>query len=277
VDNILQSNERLTAIANRCGTDKGSLANGYTCIYEMLFGLLRDRPIRLLEIGLAMGGPELDQSADRRVTDVPSIRMWRDFFPHAHIYGLDISDFSAFQTEWFTFFRADCSDSGALQSIARKGIEFDIIIDDGSHASFHQQLTFSNLFPCLKSGGLYVIEDLDWQPTVYEASLPPAMKTADLLFMFKHALNAPPFSDVDSIGTVLLFDEDSLIDLRKRYNYDNSVVPLISHYADRTSHGIARFRSHLRRIADECLAIAQAIAGRPRKPRRLKLAVLQKC
>jgi hypothetical protein len=40
----------------------------------------------------------------------------------------------------------------------------DVIIDDGSHASFDQQMTFREFFPLLADGGWYFIEDLDWQP-----------------------------------------------------------------------------------------------------------------
>jgi hypothetical protein len=39
-----------------------------------------------------------------------------------------------------------------------------VIIDDGSHASFDQQMTFRELWPLLADGGWYFIEDLDWQP-----------------------------------------------------------------------------------------------------------------
>jgi hypothetical protein len=41
---------------------------------------------------------------------------------------------------------------------------FDVIIDDGSHASVDQQLCFRSFFPLLADGGWYFIEDLDWQP-----------------------------------------------------------------------------------------------------------------
>src|SRR5262249_19201573 len=41
-----------------------------------------------------------------------------------------------------------------------KGIEFDLIIDDGSHRPDHQQITFGFFFKKLKTGGLYFIEDL---------------------------------------------------------------------------------------------------------------------
>ena len=44
--------------------------------------------------------------------------------------------------------------------IQENGGDFDIIIDDGSHKMNHQQISFDVLFPHLKSGGIYVIEDL---------------------------------------------------------------------------------------------------------------------
>ena len=39
-----------------------------------------------------------------------------------------------------------------------------MIIDDGSHASFDEQLTLREFFPLLAEGGWYFLEDLDWQP-----------------------------------------------------------------------------------------------------------------
>ena len=104
----------LTDIANRCGTDKGTVhgaAHAYTVIYDLMFHSLRDQAINLLEIGLSAGGPEVERgTASRDVTDVPSIRMWHEYFPKATIYGLDISDFSKFETDWFRFFCADAGD-----------------------------------------------------------------------------------------------------------------------------------------------------------------------
>ena len=177
----------LTKFANRYGTDKGTTAgnaHAYSCVYDALFSFMRDRPINLMEIGLAIGGPELGQNPDRQVTDVPSLRMWHEYFPHAHIFGVDISDFCRFEADYFTFFRADCGDGDALARIANSVPSCDIIIDDGSHASYHQQLTLTHLFPLVKSGGFYIVEDLDWQPPVYERQLPRVPKTADLLSDF---------------------------------------------------------------------------------------------
>jgi hypothetical protein len=63
--------------------------------------------------------------------------------------------------------------------------EFDIILDDASHASHHQQNAFLELFPKLTSGGIYIIEDLRWQPEAYER--PGITKTAELFRGFSQA------------------------------------------------------------------------------------------
>lgn len=144
----------LTELANKFGTDKGTIsqaAHSYTTIYDLLLSSRRDQALNILEIGLSTGGPELGNPADRTVTDIPSVKMWHEFFPQAKIYGVDISDFSKFREEWFYFIQADCGDEPQLEKAADLGIDFDIIVDDGSHASFHQQLTLLKLSQLLKA------------------------------------------------------------------------------------------------------------------------------
>jgi hypothetical protein len=172
----------LTALADRFGSDKGSTKHRYTELYHMLFHPWRDQPISFLEMGLFIGGPEHGISADRKTDDLPSIRMWLEFFPRAQIHGLDVSDFSWFRHERFAFHRCDMDDRANIAAARAVMPEFDIIIDDASHASHHQQNGFLELFPRLKSGGLYIIEDLRWQPETYEK--PGITKTAALFRSF---------------------------------------------------------------------------------------------
>ncbi|UXX82030.1 hypothetical protein [Roseovarius pelagicus] len=175
-------NENLTDLADRYGSDKGSTKHRYTELYHMLFHPYRQRKINFLEMGLLIGGPEHGIDKDRKTTDVPSIRMWLEYFPKANIHGLDVSDFSWFEHERFTFHRCDMDDRAEIARTMDAMDAPDIVIDDASHASHHQQNAFLEIFPKLKSGGLYIIEDLRWQPDPYE--VPGITKTAALLRSF---------------------------------------------------------------------------------------------
>jgi hypothetical protein len=186
--------ENLTALADRYGSDKGSTKHRYTELYHMLFHPYRDRAITFLEMGLLIGGPEHGASADRETKDLPSIRMWLEFFPKAKILGLDVSDFAWFHHDRFTFHRCDMDDRANIDAAAARMPALDIIIDDASHASHHQQNGFLSLWPKLRSGGLYVIEDLRWQPEAYEK--PGITKTAALFRGFSEHRH---FSHADAL------------------------------------------------------------------------------
>jgi len=168
----------LTDLADKYGSDKGSSKHRYTELYNMLFQPYRRRKITFLEMGLQIGGPEHGESADRKTTDAPSVRMWLEYFSKAKIIGLDISDFSWFKDDRFTFVRCDMGERANIAKAAAVADSFNIIIDDAAHASHHQQQAFAELFPKLASGGLYIIEDLRWQPAEMETKGWP--KTADL-------------------------------------------------------------------------------------------------
>jgi hypothetical protein len=168
----------LTDLADRYGSDKGSAKHRYSELYQMLFLPYRMRAINFLEMGLMIGGPEHGHSKDRETTDAPSVRMWLEYFPKARIFGLDISDFSWLKDPRFTFLRCDMDVRENIRAATAGLPAMTIIIDDASHASHHQQNAFLELFPRLASGGLYVIEDLRWQPETYEK--PGITKTAPL-------------------------------------------------------------------------------------------------
>lgn len=168
----------LTDLADKYGSDKGSTKHRYTELYNMLFQPFRHREITMLEMGLQIGGPEHGKDATRQTTDAPSIRMWLEYFTKAQVIGLDVSDFSWFKEDRFDFIQCDMDKRENIAAVAKDAPEFDIIIDDASHASHHQQYAFLELFPKLKSGGLYIIEDLRWQPDAMETKGYP--KTADM-------------------------------------------------------------------------------------------------
>ena len=178
----------LTSLANRYGTDKGSSRRGhhYTRIYSELFEPLRDRPVRLLEIGLMglrYGGwndDRLRDTGEARGRDAPSLKLWTHYFPRGEIFGFDFNDFSDVAIPRCRIFRGDASRPDDLLAVMDEiGGQLDIIIDDASHASDHQQVTLGTLFPAVAPGGIYIIEDLFFQPS--DREVPGATKTVDLL------------------------------------------------------------------------------------------------
>jgi SAM-dependent methyltransferase len=143
----------LDELARQYKTDKCSEAvtplspKGYARQYSYYLSHLRHEPIRLLEIGIGQGA---------------SLKMWEAYFTQAEIVGIDIGeDCRRFESERAKVFIGDQGDRLFLRSVLDKaGGPFDVIIDDGSHLMHHHRIAFDELFPALRPGGVYVIEDL---------------------------------------------------------------------------------------------------------------------
>jgi hypothetical protein len=91
-----------------------------------------------------------------------SLRAWRDYFPQADVHGMDVQPDTQFSENRI---RTHICDSTAGEQVAsffrvHDGLAFDVIIDDGSHVDVHQLRTLENLYPHLKPGGYYIIEDV---------------------------------------------------------------------------------------------------------------------
>ncbi len=113
-------------------------------MYEKAFRDKREEFRDIFEIGIAFGG---------------SLRLWKEYFPNADVSGMDILDRSDTVPEGMTWYQGDQSKLDDLARIMHK--EYDLILDDGSHVDWHIQFSLAHLFPYVKSGGYYVIEDLD--------------------------------------------------------------------------------------------------------------------
>ena len=127
-------------------TDKAMDWHGYTEIYEHIFYPIKNSPIRICEIGVDQGG---------------SLILWRDYFPKATVWGIDIVDTSELDSKRIKTFVADQADRRQLKSFIDKSEgNFDIILDDGGHTMEQQQTSFGYLFKHLKPDGYYIIEDI---------------------------------------------------------------------------------------------------------------------
>jgi len=112
-----------------------------------------------------------------------SLKTWYDFFPRFRIYGIDINPAQFLENARIRTFVGSQDSRSVLHAIMEQiGEPLAIVIDDGSHASKHQQISLAALFPHVANGGLYVIEDLDFQPDSLGSS--DDRKTLSLLEVF---------------------------------------------------------------------------------------------
>lgn len=144
------SGPSLEELAELHRTDK--LEHGYMPYYQHHFEAYRERPVRLLEIGVGPGG---------------SLRVWRDYFRRGQIVGIDTADKSVFESDRVHVYQGDQTDADFLRRVVREMGRVDIVIDDGSHINEQVLGSFEVLFPLLSNPGWYVIEDLHtsyWSP-----------------------------------------------------------------------------------------------------------------
>ncbi|MFI6095635.1 class I SAM-dependent methyltransferase [Lentzea sp. NPDC051213] len=141
----------LGSLSVALGSDKWGDLHWYTQHYERHFARLRTEPVRLLEIGIG-GYDDPDRGGG-------SLRMWQRYFRRGLVHGLDITPKTVTGPR-ITTIQGDQSDAEFLDRLGRELGPFDVIIDDGSHLNDHVQISFHALFPHVRPGGLYVVEDL---------------------------------------------------------------------------------------------------------------------
>ncbi len=140
----------LSYLAQVYETDKYGV-HFYTQHYQNHFNKFRNQKINILEIGI--GGYENPKAGG------DSLRMWKRFFSKGNIYAIDIYDKSFHDENRIKTFKGSQVDSDFLKSVITEIGELDLIVDDGSHINEHVVATFELLFPHLKEGGIYVVED----------------------------------------------------------------------------------------------------------------------
>lgn len=124
-------------------TDKYS--HGFIDHYIQRFTPIKNSVKNVLEIGIKTG---------------ESIKLWKDFFPNATIYGMDIR-LHPVSEDRVVYFKGDQSSTkDLLLFIDKYKVNFDIVIDDGGHTMQQQQISLKTLYRKVVPGGFYVIEDL---------------------------------------------------------------------------------------------------------------------
>lgn len=143
-------------IAEKHGTDKVT-THSYWYMYEKYLNSLRNKKIKMLEIGLG---------CDMAYGPGKSYATWLEFFPNVELYYMEYdaacAEKWAHKTSQAKVFAGDQADVNFLSRFLREaGGDFDIIIDDGGHTMVQQMTSIDHLWPAVKPGGIYFCEDLE--------------------------------------------------------------------------------------------------------------------
>lgn len=137
----------LDQIGVKHGTLKSSLCHDYLNFYDDIFAPYKDKPLVLLEQGV-LGGQ--------------SLLTWNDYFTHPNtkIIGLDTQPCPVPKDTKIKTVIGSQSDSKVLLDIINTNGDPDIVIDDAGHIASDQITSFKILWPLIKPGGFYILEDL---------------------------------------------------------------------------------------------------------------------
>ena len=147
-------------------TDKNTL-HSYLELYEKLLSPKKDTAKNVLEIGI---GPVKLQNGG-------SIKLWKDYFTNATVYGLDIIPKDCVLDELVNdervvlFTSTNAYDEIFFnQNILKTNLKFDFMLDDGPH-TLESMKTFIRLYSkVMTDDGILIIEDvqsIDWIPILY--------------------------------------------------------------------------------------------------------------
>ena len=151
------SNTKLCELGKKFPTNKSPIQlvghrSGYTGIYSLLFSPLIDKTITLAEIG---------------IEDNNSIKMWRNYFKKAKIYGFEFDDKKIKKAKKHklnkTYIRKINvhNEKDITESFKKTKTRFDIIIDDSTHIFEDQIRIIKNCYKFLNKNGILIIEDID--------------------------------------------------------------------------------------------------------------------
>ncbi|MCW2498307.1 class I SAM-dependent methyltransferase [Jatrophihabitans sp.] len=118
----------------------------YLDIYSEYLSKYRGRKVTMLEIGISHGG---------------SIQLWKKYFgKDCEIFAIDINpECIKFAEDNVKVFIGSQADTAFLTNVTKQIPDLDFVLDDGGHFMDQQDVSFEILFPKVKQGGIYIVED----------------------------------------------------------------------------------------------------------------------
>ena len=166
----------------------------YFPIYEKWFSPYRDKNIVFVEVGVQNGG---------------SAQMWKNYFGEkAKIVGVDIDPrCKQFEDEQISIEIGSQDDEKFWAAFKAKYPRVDILLDDGGHTMNQQIVTFRQMFPHIKDGGLYMCEDC--HPSSY---IEFTKNLIDELNAFHTRGVLPPTENTLNMGGIHFYDSVVVIE-----------------------------------------------------------------
>jgi len=139
--------------------------SGHSQVYSQL-DLKPAKVSRVLEVGIGTNDESAASSMGKEGVPGASLRMWAELFPNAEVYGADVDPKSHISADRIQSVLLDSTDQESIQKFLEyfanmtDNSGFDLIIDDGLHTPESNLRLLNSLFPLVRQGGFYVIEDI---------------------------------------------------------------------------------------------------------------------
>jgi len=158
----------LCEIMGRHKSDKGSIHiksswHNYTTFYYSIFKDLREKHLRIFELGLGTNNVNIPSNMGSEGRPGASHFGWSEFFPNSNIFGADIDTDILFNTDKIKTFYCDQTNPDIIKKMWNEPElqdNFDIIIEDGLHTFDANVCFFENSIYKLKPNGYFIIEDI---------------------------------------------------------------------------------------------------------------------
>ncbi len=166
------ANNELARLCDLYGSDKGEIrteghpyewqSHTYTDYYSRLLGASRQTILKVFECGLGTNNPRIPSAMGIQGKPGASLRVWRDYFPNAVVWGGDIDRDVLFQEERIKTRFINQMDTDSIRTFwGEIGVQdFDFMVDDGLHTFEAGSNLFLNSIEYLAASGVYVIEDV---------------------------------------------------------------------------------------------------------------------
>lgn len=194
----------LDILANKYGSDKGNISkvsnyntffwypHTYTKVYGVLFSKIRYDVKNIFECGIGTTNQNIASNMSMTGKPGASLRMWRDYFTNAIIWGGDIDRDVLFTEERINTGYIDQTSINSINEFFYgTGVnEFDII-DDGLHTYEAAASLFDSSIQYLSLNGLYIIEDLSINDII---KFQEHVSCSNKKFSVKYCIMCTPFS-----------------------------------------------------------------------------------